>query len=51
VFSETDQIMRFNEAVDKALAESISFFHSKVDQARNLLLGMLGHDFTIPPDS
>jgi signal transduction histidine kinase len=43
-----DDIIRFNEAIDQALAESISFFSVQVDQARNLLLGMLGHDMRSP---
>jgi len=43
-----DDIVRFNEAVDQALAESIGFFGAQVDQARNLLLGMLGHDMRSP---
>lgn len=43
-----DDIMRFNEAIDQALAESISFFSAQVEQARNLLLGMLGHDMRSP---
>ena len=49
--SDADQfedVMRFNEAIDEALAESISFFNSQVEQARNLLLGMLGHDLRSP---
>ncbi len=40
--------MRFNEAIDEALAESISFFSSQVEQARNLLLAMLGDDLRSP---
>ena len=43
-----DDLIRFNEAIDQALAESISFFHSRVEQSRNLLLGMLGHDMRNP---
>ena len=43
-----DDIIRFNEAIDQALAESISFFSAEVDQSRNLLLGMLGHDLRSP---
>jgi len=43
-----DDIVRFNEAIDQAIAESISFFSAQVDQARNLLLGMLGHDMRSP---
>ena len=43
-----DDIIRFNEAIDQAVAESIGFFSAQVDQARNLLLGMLGHDMRSP---
>jgi signal transduction histidine kinase len=43
-----DDIVRFDEAVDQALAESVGFFSAQVDQARNLLLGMLGHDMRSP---
>ena len=39
-----DDLIRFNEAIDQAVAESISFFIAKVEESRNLLLGMLGHD-------
>ena len=31
-------VIRFNEAIDQALAESIGHFSAQVDQARNLLL-------------
>lgn len=41
-------VIRFNEAMDQAIAESIAFFSVQVDQARNLLLGMLGHDMRTP---
>ncbi len=40
--------IRFNEAIDQALAESIALFTAQVDHARNLLLGMLGHDMRSP---
>jgi signal transduction histidine kinase len=43
-----DDIIRFNEAIDQALAESVGFFSAQVDQARNLFLGMLGHDLRNP---
>ncbi len=43
-----NDIMRFNEAIDQALAESISNFTEQVDLSRNLLLGMLGHDMRNP---
>jgi signal transduction histidine kinase len=43
-----EDVVRFNEAIDQAIAESIGFFSAQVDQARNLLLGMLGHDMRSP---
>ena len=42
------EVVRFNEAIDQAIAESIAFFSAQVDQSRNLLLGMLGHDMRSP---
>ncbi|CAM2158251.1 histidine kinase (plasmid) [Pararobbsia alpina] len=45
---ELDDLIRFNEAIDQALAESVSFFSRQTEQARNLLLGMLGHDMRSP---
>jgi signal transduction histidine kinase len=43
-----DDLIRFNEAIDQALAESISFFSAHVTRSRKLLLGMLGHDLRSP---
>lgn len=43
-----EDIFRFNEAIDQAVAESVGVFTAQVDQARNLLLGMLGHDMRSP---
>ncbi|MFN2475545.1 MAG: sensor histidine kinase [Chthoniobacterales bacterium] len=45
---EFPDVIRFNEAIDQSLAESIKFFSTQVDQSRNLLLGMLGHDMRNP---
>ncbi|WP_241991271.1 hypothetical protein [Paraburkholderia sp. RAU2J] len=45
---ELDDLVRFNEAIDQALTESVSFFSSQVERSRNLLLGMLGHDMRGP---
>jgi signal transduction histidine kinase len=45
---ELDDVIRFNEAIDQALAESVAFFSAQVEQSRNLLLGMLGHDMRSP---
>lgn len=46
--SNFDDIIRFNEAIDQAIAESVGFYSTQVDQARNLFLGMLGHDLRTP---
>lgn len=43
-----EDIIRFNEAIDQAVAESVGHFHAQVERARNLLLGMLGHDMRSP---
>jgi signal transduction histidine kinase len=48
---DLEDMIRFNEAIDQALVESIAFFSDKVDEARNLLLGMLGHDMRTPLQS
>lgn len=43
-----EEVMRFNEAIDQALAESIGFFSDKLEESRSLFLGMLGHDLRTP---
>ena len=43
-----DDVVRFNEAIDQAVAESVGHFHLQVEKARNLLLGMLAHDMRSP---
>lgn len=48
---EVQDLIRFNEAIDQAVAESVGHFHDQVDRTRNLLLGMLGHDMRSPLDS
>jgi signal transduction histidine kinase len=44
----SEDIIRFNEAIDQAVAESVGHFHAQVERARNLILGMLGHDMRSP---
>jgi signal transduction histidine kinase len=41
-------VIGFDEAIDQAVAESVGHFSAQVDQARNLLLGMLSHDMRNP---
>jgi signal transduction histidine kinase len=43
-----DDLVRFNEAIDQAVAESIAFFSAEVDRSRDLLLAMLSHDMRSP---
>ena len=45
---EMEDVIRFNEAIDQAVAESVGHFHTQVERARNLLLGMVGHDMRSP---
>jgi signal transduction histidine kinase len=46
--TEHRDMVRFNEAIDQALAESVAFFSAKLTEERNLLLGMMGHDMRNP---
>ena len=41
-------MLRFNEAIDQAICESVAFFSAEQERARNLLLGILGHDMRSP---
>jgi len=41
-------LTRFNEAIDQALAESVRHYTQEVNRARNLFLGILGHDLRTP---
>jgi signal transduction histidine kinase len=41
-------LIRFNEAIDQELTESITYYSKKVDHSRNLFLGILGHDLRNP---
>jgi signal transduction histidine kinase len=45
---EIADILRFNEAIDQALAESVVTYTDNVDAARNVFLGILGHDLRSP---
>jgi signal transduction histidine kinase len=50
---ETDlrDLMRFNEAIDQALAESVTEFTSNIGESREMFLGILGHDLRSPLDA
>ena len=46
--SPTDEIMRFNEGMDKALAQSVQRYSSEVATSRDMFLAVLGHDLRGP---
>lgn len=45
---DLDDVIRFNEAIDQAIAESLAVFLVEVDKTRDLFLGMLCHDLRGP---
>ena len=46
--SAMEEIARFNEGIDKALAESVQRYSSEVDASRDMFLAVLGHDLRSP---
>lgn len=42
------EIIRFNEAIDQALVESITSYSKAVETTRKMVLGVLGHDLRSP---
>jgi len=47
----SSELIRFNEAIDQILAESVSRYRADMDRARELLLAVLGHDLRNPLSS
>ena len=45
---DLEDVTRFNEAVDQAVAESTTVFVEEMNRTRDLFLGMLGHDLRGP---
>lgn len=45
---DLEDVTRFNEAVDQAIAESLQVFVAEVNRSRDLFLGILGHDLRGP---
>jgi signal transduction histidine kinase len=45
---DLEDVTRFNEAVDQAIAESLEVFVAEVNRSRDLFLGILGHDLRGP---
>jgi signal transduction histidine kinase len=46
--TDLEDMTRFNEAVDQAMAESVAEYTKMVNQSRDLFLGVLGHDLRNP---
>lgn len=46
--TDFEDSIRFNEAIDQAIAESVDFFSTELEEARDLFLGALGHDLRTP---
>jgi len=44
----TNEMLRFNEAIDKALADSALTFSEQTDRTRDTFLAVLGHDLRSP---
>lgn len=43
-----EDVIRFDEAIDQALMESIQWYASRTDRARELMAGMIAHDLRNP---
>ncbi len=46
--ADIEDLTRFNEAVDQLLAESVGEFTEEVENAKEMFLGILGHDLRNP---
>jgi signal transduction histidine kinase len=45
---DIEDLIRFNEAIDQALAESVVRYTQNLDQSREMFVGILGHDLRSP---
>ncbi len=43
-----EEITRFNEAIDEALASSVRCYAGQLEEARNVIIGVLAHDLRSP---
>ena len=46
--TDVEDLTRFNEAIDQAIAESIARFNDEVDETKDRFLAILGHDLRTP---
>lgn len=45
---DLEDLMRFNEAIDQSLAESIARYAGDIDRSKEMFLAVLGHDLRSP---
>lgn len=45
---DTDDLMRFNEAIDQAIAESVARYTQQTKKSTDMFIGILGHDIRNP---
>lgn len=43
-----DDLVRFNEGIDQALAESVARYSADLDKSKNMFVAILGHDLRTP---
>jgi len=48
---DLDDLTRFNESIDQSVAKAVSSYTKRVDQARDMYLGILSHDLRNPLNS
>ncbi len=46
--ADLEDLMRFNEAIDQAVAESLARFTADIDHARDMFVAILSHDLRMP---
>ncbi|HET7322665.1 MAG TPA: histidine kinase dimerization/phospho-acceptor domain-containing protein, partial [Longimicrobiaceae bacterium] len=46
--ADVEDLTRFNEAIDQALAESMAEYNQGLEQSKEIFLGILGHDLRTP---
>ena len=46
--ADLEDLMRFNEAIDQALAESVTRYTADLDRSKEMFIAILGHDLRTP---
>ncbi|MBA2685916.1 MAG: sensor histidine kinase [Gemmatimonadaceae bacterium] len=46
--ADLDDVVRFNEAIDQSIAESITRYSTDLDHSKEMFLAVLGHDLRTP---